>query len=51
MENLRRVLRRIPLTVFSVFEMLIVKLLYLSLTVAGAVADASLSEPGHSAPW
>jgi hypothetical protein len=45
-ENLRRVLRRISLTLFSVFDMLILELLYLSLKVA----DVSLSEPGHLAP-
>jgi len=35
------------LTVFSVFDMLIVKLLYFSLKVA----EVSLSESGHLAPW
>ena len=46
-ENLRRVLRRISLTVFSVFDMLMMILLYLSLKVA----EVSLSESGHLVPW
>jgi hypothetical protein len=46
-ENLRRVLRRISLTVFSVFDMLIVKLLCFSLKAA----EVSLSESGHLVPW
>ena len=43
----RRVLRRISLTVFSVFDMLMMILLYFSLKVA----DVSLSGSGHLVPW
>jgi len=46
-ENLRRVLRRISLTAFSVFDMLMMILLYFSLKVA----DVSLSGSGHLVPW
>jgi hypothetical protein len=44
---LRQVLRRIPLTIFLVFDMLVLILLCFSLKVA----EVSLSESGHLVPW